>query len=54
MFLRKTSMLKIMRRFLNLHEYQASEILSHYNLPIPIGNPAETPTEAFEIANKIM
>lgn len=38
------------RRFLNLHEYQASALLSSYQLPVLRGGSAKTPEEAFAIA----
>ncbi len=50
---RKTGLLKSVKRFLNLHEYQASELLSHYNLPVLFGRHAETPTEAKIVADEI-
>jgi succinyl-CoA synthetase beta subunit len=41
------------RRYLNLHEYQASALLSSYNLPVLRGGPARSPQEALDIATKL-
>lgn len=54
MFLKRSSMIKSLKRMLNLHEYQASELLSHYSLPVLKGRDAETPLEAKQIAQEIM
>jgi succinyl-CoA synthetase beta subunit len=35
-----------------LHEYQASDLLSQYNIPIPRGNIATNSKEAYVIARK--
>lgn len=40
-------------RLLNLHEYQASELLSHYHLPVLLGGHATTLAEARSIATSI-
>ena len=50
MLFKNKAMLKFTKRFLNLHEYQAAELLSHYQLPVLPGGHATTPTEAYEIA----
>jgi len=41
-----------MRR-LKLHEYQAGALLSSFQVPIPLGDVARTPEEAFKIAEKL-
>ncbi len=38
---------------MNIHEYQAKEILKNYNVPVPSGNVAFTPEEAVEGAKKL-
>jgi succinyl-CoA synthetase beta subunit len=38
---------------LNLHEYQSKRIFANYDIPIPEGEVAVTPTEARDIANRI-
>jgi len=38
---------------MNLHEYQGKEILSRYNVSVPLGFVAETPEEAVDAAKKI-
>lgn len=42
-----------MKYFLNLHEYQAMELLKHYNLPVLRGGPAFTPLEALNQAQEL-
>jgi succinyl-CoA synthetase beta subunit len=37
---------------LNLHEYQAKEILARYGVPVPPGRVAYTPEEAKRIAEE--
>lgn len=51
--LKKFSLNKTIKRFLNLHEYQAAELLAKYKLPIPQGGPATTSLEAHEVAQNI-
>lgn len=38
---------------MNIHEYQAKEILKRYGVPVPCGYPAFTPEEAYEAAKKL-
>ena len=38
---------------MNIHEYQAKELLSRYGLPLLKGGVAETPKQAREIAQKL-
>ena len=38
---------------MNIHEYQAKEILRGYGVPIPPGEVATTPAEAEQIARRI-
>ncbi len=38
---------------MKIHEYQAKQILSRYNIPVPLGEVATTPAEARQIATKI-
>ena len=38
---------------MNIHEYQAKEILSKYNIPVPEGYPAFSVPEAFEVAKQL-
>ena len=38
---------------MNIHEYQAKEILRGFGVPIPPGDVATTPTEAEQIARRI-
>ena len=38
---------------MKIHEYQAKQILSRYNIPVPKGEVASTPEEAREIAKNI-
>jgi succinyl-CoA synthetase beta subunit len=38
---------------MNLHEYQAKEILSSFGVPVPMGIAAETPEQAAEAVRKI-
>lgn len=40
------------RRNLVLHEYQAAELLSQYNIPLPRGSVAYNAKEAYVIARK--
>lgn len=40
------------RWVLNLHEYQAKEILARYGVPVPPGKVAYTPEEAKRIAEE--
>ena len=35
---------------MKLHEYQAKELLARYGVPVPKGNVATTPAEAFDAA----
>jgi succinyl-CoA synthetase beta subunit len=42
-----------LRRYLNLHEYQAVQLLGSYGLPILRGGPVRTPEEATAFARKI-
>ena len=42
-----------LKRFMNLHEYQASQLLKSYHLPTLRGGPARTPEEAQNLANSI-
>lgn len=42
-----------LRRYLNLHEYQAVQLLSGYGLPTLSGGAARTPSEAVTVAHKI-
>lgn len=49
----KSSLVKIVKRYLNLHEYQAASLLSSYNLPMVRGFPAKTPEEAQEVADQL-
>lgn len=44
---------KIIKRFLNLHEHQASALLAKYNVPVLRGEAAFTSNEAFNIAKNI-
>lgn len=46
-------MTKTPSRFLNLHEYQASELLSHYQLPVLRGGHANTMSEVSSLATSI-
>jgi succinyl-CoA synthetase beta subunit len=39
--------------FVNIHEYQAREILDKYGVPTPVAEVASTPDEAMEIASRI-
>ena len=39
--------------FVNIHEYQAREILNKYGVPTPVAEVASTPDEATEIASRI-
>ena len=41
------------RRFMNLHEYQAAQLLAEYKVPILLGKPAFTVEEAVQAANDI-
>jgi len=38
---------------MNIHEYQAKEILREYGIPVPEGRVASTPEEAKKIASEI-
>ena len=38
---------------MNLHEYQAREILRRYGIPVPDGDVATTPDEARAIAQRL-
>ncbi len=38
---------------MNIYEYQSKKIFKDYNIPIPNGNIASTPDEAYKIANNI-
>ncbi len=38
---------------MKIHEYQAKQILREYNVPVPIGEIAKTPEDAYKIASKI-
>ena len=38
---------------MNVHEYQAKEILRRYNIPVPPGSVASTPEEAEKIAREL-
>lgn len=40
-------------RFLNLHEYQAAELLATYDVPILLGKAANTPEDAVAVAKDI-
>lgn len=40
-------------RFLNLHEYQAAELLATYDVPILLGKSANTVGDAVEVAKDI-
>jgi len=40
-------------RFMNLHEYQAAQLLEKYDVPILIGKPAFTAEEAGQVATDI-
>ena len=42
-----------LRRFMKIHEYQAKQLLKEYQVPVPLGNVAETPEQAREIAARI-
>lgn len=46
-------LLKITRRNLHLHEYQASELLQHYKLPVITGGPAHTLMEVEQVGQQI-
>jgi len=37
---------------MNLHEYQARDLLKNYNINFPIGEVGSTPQEVFDIAKK--
>ncbi|MFQ5453300.1 MAG: ATP-grasp domain-containing protein, partial [Candidatus Zixiibacteriota bacterium] len=37
---------------MKIHEYQAKEIFAEIDIPVPMGETATTPVEAFEIAQK--
>ena len=39
---------------MNLHEYQAREILRRYGIPVPPGEVASTPAEARAIAERFV
>jgi succinyl-CoA synthetase beta subunit len=41
------------KRFLNLHEYQAAELLANYDVPILLGKSANTPQDAVAVAKDI-
>lgn len=41
------------RRYLNLHEYQAAQLLHSYGLPVLRGGPAKSPEEAAKLAKKL-
>ena len=41
------------KRFLNLHEYQAAELLTTYNVPILLGKSANTVEDAVAVAKDI-
>src|SRR5437763_15181690 len=38
---------------MNIHEYQAKELLAKYGVPVPAGYPAMSVEEAVEAANKL-
>ena len=38
---------------MNLHEYQAREILRRHGIPVPSGDVASTPAEARAIAERL-
>src|SRR5215475_2909168 len=38
---------------MNIHEYQAKQLLSHYGVPVPLGEVADSPEAAKKIAEKI-
>ena len=38
---------------MNIHEYQAKEVLAKYGVPVPVGYPAFSVEEAIEAAKKI-
>jgi succinyl-CoA synthetase beta subunit len=38
---------------MNIHEYQAKELLKHYGVPVPEGHVAWTPDEAVEAARML-
>ena len=38
---------------MNVHEYQAKEILKSYGVPVPLGHSAFTPEEAYAVAKKL-
>ena len=38
---------------MNLHEYQAKQLFTEYNIPVPKGFPADTPHEAVEAAQNL-
>lgn len=48
-----TQLLKLTRRHMHLHEYQASELLQHYHLPVIPGGPANTLAEVEQISQEI-
>ncbi|EPZ35942.1 T-complex protein 1 zeta subunit [Rozella allomycis CSF55] len=41
------------RRFLSIHEYLSMGLLSKYKVPVPKGDVARTPQEAYQIAQKL-
>ena len=41
------------QRFLNLHEYQAAQLLNKYKVPVLLGHPAFTLEEAKNVAQQI-
>ncbi len=38
---------------MNLHEYQAKQLFSHYGIPVPNGVPVDSPNEAVEAAQNL-
>ena len=53
MLQKSKSLGQVLKRFLNLHEYQATQVLETYGLPTLKGGPARTPQEAKKIADEI-
>jgi succinyl-CoA synthetase beta subunit len=42
---------KFLKRYMNLHEYQASQLLGKFNLPVVPGGPASSIQEANNIVS---
>jgi succinyl-CoA synthetase beta subunit len=38
---------------MKIHEFQAKRILGRYGVPVPLGEPANTPEQAFEAASRV-